>query len=129
MFIHKYNMRGHQYASVCESYRDPATKQPRRRTVRTLGRVIDFEKMLFRSATLGVFRYDREKDECVPVSSDEIPVIVDRRRGPEKLILHFGEAYIIDRIINRMPIPERRAGTRAASPAFCTRRQIFPARW
>ena len=101
MFVYKYKQKGRTYAEVCKSSRDPVTKQPRRHVVRSLGRVIDFDKMLFHSVALGTYHYNVENDTCEPVKSDEIVELEDGRRKPPPLTLDFGNTYVIDHLIKQ----------------------------
>ena len=106
MFVHKYTKKGHQYAEVCEAFRDVTTRSPRRRTVKTLGRVIDWDKQFFMNRALGVYHYDLTSDASEPVHSDEIPEIKDLRRREEQLILRFGDVFVIDHVLNRFGLHE-----------------------
>ena len=106
MFVHRYTKKGYQYAEVCEAFRDAQTGCPRRRTIKTLGRVIDWDRKLFKNRALGVYHYNLKLDTCEPVKADVIPETAERRGREEKLILRFGDVFIIDQVINRFGLHE-----------------------
>lgn len=86
---------GNKYAYLTKSVRDG--KKVKKERI-TLGRVLDEDKMIFRSRSRGVFTYDPKTDTYGNPPDDFIAEPVKRSRK-EKLILDFGDAYILSNFI------------------------------
>ena len=88
-FIHYQNIKGHEYASVYTPRRVDGKKdnQPQ-----YLGRVINKENGIYQNRNRGVFRYSLANGFS-PVSS--------QAPKAERLILDFGDAYILHQILKK----------------------------
>ena len=60
-----------------------------------IGLVLDERRRIFRNRQRGVFTFDPQTGEYGPVPADFVPPPAGRR-GPERLILDFGDAYVLD---------------------------------
>lgn len=87
------------YATVVESYRDGNTVRQRR--IENLGRVIDIKKGIFKNRSRGVFRYTI-KDGFMKADITEV-VQAGQSVEPERLILDFGDSFILDRFMHSLP--------------------------
>jgi len=95
-----YDVKGKvKYAKICKSERVNGKVKT---TQVNLGRVIDEEAGIYKNRKLGVFTYDIDTDTYgSPDPSIEIPVI-KRKNTMEKLVLDFGDAFFVDRYIERI---------------------------
>jgi hypothetical protein len=95
------------YATVVESHRN-GNKVIQRR-IENLGRVIDQENGIFQNRKRGVFSFTLEKGAS-EVSSEEMallqPVTFQAQVEQEKLILDFGDSYILKKYIEKSIIIE-----------------------
>ena len=67
-----------------------------------LGKVISKEKQIFWKRSLGYFHFDTETLQCTEVAPDDMPaapVEQDRTRKSLPVIVDFGDAYFLDRLI------------------------------
>ena len=90
---------GAVYATVVESTREGSKVKQQR--IENLGRVIDVQKGIFKNRKRGVFRYTLEDgfmDADIPA-----PDSASIQPAPEKLILDFGDSYVLDRYIHTLP--------------------------
>jgi hypothetical protein len=91
------------YATVVESFRSGSKVEQKR--LENLGRVIDREKGIFQNRKRGVFHYSPENGytevdsvlDTNPKLTALIPII-----EKEKLILDFGDSYILDKYIRKL---------------------------
>lgn len=60
-----------------------------------IGLVLDERRRIFRNRQRGVFTFDPKTGEYGPAPADFVPP-PSGRRGPERLILDFGDAYVLD---------------------------------
>ena len=60
-----------------------------------IGLVLDERRGIFRNRQRGVFTFDPKTGEYGPAPADFVPPPAGRR-GPERLILDFGDAYVLD---------------------------------
>ncbi len=96
---------GAVYASLVESHRHKSDVKQER--IANLGRVIDKEQGIFRSRDKGLFRYSiqegysdiRDCDLSLLQSTGVIP-----QQMKERLILDFGDSYILDQYMQSCPI-------------------------
>lgn len=92
---------GAVYATVVESTREGSKVKQQR--IENLGRVIDVQKGIFKNRQRGVFRYTLEDgfmDADIPA-----PDSAGMQPAPEKLILDFGDSYVLDRYIHPALFP------------------------
>jgi hypothetical protein len=87
---------GIRYAKLCVSERVDGKV---RTTQKSLGRVLDEGKHIYQSRERGVFTYDLATGEYGKPDPSDIPS-VRRRNHRESLILDFGDAYLIDKVID-----------------------------
>lgn len=90
---------GAVYATVVESTREGSKVKQQR--IENLGRVIDVQKGIFKNRQRGVFRYTLEDgfmDADIPA-----PDSAGMQPAPEKLILDFGDSYVLDQYIHTLP--------------------------
>ena len=67
-----------------------------------LGKVISREKQIFWKRSLGYYHFDTETQKCSEVSPDDMPAAPaeqDGARKPLPVIVDFGDAYFLDRLI------------------------------
>lgn len=67
-----------------------------------LGKVISREKHIFWKRSLGYYHFDTETQECSEVSPDDMPAAPAEQDGARKalpVIVDFGDAYFLDRLI------------------------------
>ena len=92
-FIHYRDIKGVSYASVCTPRKVNGKKDNQEQY---LGRVMDKENGIFRSRELGTFKYSLANG--FSESSVSKP---DQAHNEEKLILDFGDAYVLYEILLR----------------------------
>lgn len=90
-FIHYHNIKGLLYASV---YTPKKVNGKKDNQEQYLGRVIDKEKGIYQSKNRGIFGYSLEKGYF----EIHIPSKISKE---EKLILNFGDAYVLYQILQR----------------------------
>jgi hypothetical protein len=89
---------GVKYAKLCSSSRvngKVKTKQ------KSLGRVLDEEKGIYRNRRLGIFTYDVETNTYGKPDASFVPKPAKRTNHREKLILDFGDAFFLDSYMNQ----------------------------
>lgn len=85
------------YATAAESVRVDGKPVKTNRVY--LGRVVDLEGMVFENRERGVFTYDLETGEFGTADIERIP---PKPRGKRRLVLDFGDAYVLDRHMRDM---------------------------
>jgi hypothetical protein len=90
-FIHHHNIKGNLYASV---YTPRKVNGKKDNQPQYLGRVVDKEKGIYQSKERGVFIYSLEKGFSKVSTPSQSP-------KEEKLILNFGDAYVLHKILER----------------------------
>lgn len=96
------NPNGYVYASLVDGIRTgSAVKQT---YIANLGRVIDRENGIYRSRERGLFRYSME-DGYSEVDTDLLPPELAAPEK-EKLILDFGDTFILDKYLHTLPFYE-----------------------
>jgi hypothetical protein len=90
-FIHYHNIKGNQYASV---YTPRKVNGKKDNQPQYLGRVIDREKGIYHSRKRGTFRYSL-------VSGFTQTPTLEQVLKEEKLILDFGDAYMLYQVLKR----------------------------
>ena len=85
--MHVDHKNGHEYHTLVESKRVNGKKVDV--PVLYLGRLIDREKSVYRNRERGTFTYNNEEGEIEPVQ----PIV------KEKLILDFGDSYVLDELL------------------------------
>jgi len=88
-FIHYHNIKGILYASV---YTPKKVNGKKDNQPQYLGRVIDKEKGVYQSRERGMFSYNLDKGYYDVPAPNQAPKI-------EKLILDFGDAYVLHQIM------------------------------
>ena len=88
-FIHYHNIKGKIYASICTPRRKEGKKDNQSQY---LGRVINKETGVFQSRERGIFGYDLEKG-FFEISNHPLK--------EEKLILDFGDTYVLHQILQK----------------------------
>lgn len=105
MFIEYKTQNGALYAYLTKSVRkkvDGKDKVTKERT--TLGRVLDKDNGIFRSKERGVFTYDLETNTfSTPPANYVPPKNVRKNRRHEKLILDFGDVYLLNKFLENHP--------------------------
>ena len=95
------------YATVVESYRKGSKVEQNR--IENLGRVIDKDKGIFKNRERGIFCYTLESG-VAEVSPEDMNSLclgaLPAQIKQERLILDFGDSYILDRYIENLPIYE-----------------------
>ena len=92
MFLAFDKKNGLKYAKWLRSVRTGGTV---RHEYVNIGLVLDEERNIFRNRQRGVFTFDPKTGEYGPAPADFVPP-PSGRRGPERLILDFGDAYVLD---------------------------------
>jgi hypothetical protein len=64
-----------------------------------LGRVIDLDKGIFCNKERGVYTYDVNTGEYGKAAPEYLGSLTNDRRKKEKLILDFGDVYLVDAFI------------------------------
>jgi hypothetical protein len=90
-FIHYHNIKGNLYASI---YTPRKVNGKKDNQPQYLGRVIDKEKGIYQSRARGTFNYSLEKGYSEASSPSH-------SSKEEKLILDFGDAYVLHQILER----------------------------
>jgi hypothetical protein len=93
------------YATVVESYRKGNRVEQNR--IENLGRVVNQEKGIFKNRERGIFCYTLEKGatEVSPEDVDSLGLgALPVQSTQERLILDFGDSYILSRYIEELPI-------------------------
>lgn len=88
---------GVKYAKICSSKRDGDKVIS---TQKSLGRVLDEKKGIFRNRERGVFTYDVKTDTYGKPDPSFVSK-VSRKDAKEKLILDFGDSYFLDAFIRK----------------------------
>lgn len=88
---------GAVYATVVESVREG--NKVRQQRIENLGRVIDAEKGIFRNRKLGVFRYTLEDG----FMNFNLPETAHALPEQEKLILDFGDSFVLNQYLYTLP--------------------------
>jgi hypothetical protein len=88
---------GVKYAKICSSRREGDKVIS---TQKSLGRVLDEKKGIFRNRERGIFTYDVNTDTYGKVDPSYVPKI-SRKDAKEKLILDFGDSYFLDAFIRK----------------------------
>ena len=86
---------GVKYAKICTSRREGNKVIT---TQKSLGRVLDEKKGIFRNRERGVFTYDVKTDTYGKADPSFVPKVT-RKDAKEKLILDFGDSYFLDAFI------------------------------
>jgi hypothetical protein len=95
------NKGNYQYAKIPgKSVRNG--KKVRKTDVVYLGRVIDLEKGIFFTRERGVYKYDVNTGEYGKADPEYIGSLTNDRRKKEKLILDFGDVYLVDAFIKNI---------------------------
>jgi len=98
---------GAVYATVVESHREGSKVVQKR--IENLGRVINQEKGIYQSRMRGIYNFTLEKG-VAEVSSEDIanlrPATPLAQIESEKLILDFGDSYILDKYIEKCIVLE-----------------------
>lgn len=98
MYIEYYKSNGIEYARLRKSIRKSNEVSHDKST--TLGRVLDKQRLIFRNRTDGTFLYDAQTGER-KTPPEDFGVKVVRSNAREQLIVDFGNAYFVDKYIER----------------------------
>ena len=93
------NPSGAVYASLVDGER--TGKSVKQKYLGSLGLVVDREKGIFRSRERGVYQYSLESGYSEILSGSEHAV--DSGTEKEKLILDFGDSYVLDKYLRTLP--------------------------
>ena len=101
MFIAYDVKNGVEYAKLVKSVRHGSKVS---KEYRNLGRVLDKEKTIFKNRKLGVYQYDIENDyydQSPDWAGSNAPIEYPKSKavGKERLILDFGDTYLIDTFV------------------------------
>ena len=101
MFIDYSKAKGYEYGTVKKSIREEG--KTKKIKVRTLGRVIDKERGIFRSLTLGLYCYDLATDTVLPVPDGFEPPKTTAEKLPPRQILSisFGDVFFLDEYLKK----------------------------
>ena len=99
MYIEFYKIHGYEYARLRSSVRQGAEIKHSKSVA--LGRVLDKEKLIFRSREDGVFQYDPKTDTRNPPPAEFKAKLV-RKTAAEKLIVDFGDVHFFDQYIKSL---------------------------
>jgi len=88
---------GVKYAKICSSRREGDKVIS---SQRSLGRVLDEKRGIFRNRERGIFTYDVTTDTYGKPDPSYVPK-VSRRGAKERLILDFGDSYFLDAFIRK----------------------------
>ncbi len=97
MHIEYYTLNGHEYARLRDSVRKGGAVV--HATTENLGRVLDRDRLVFKSRKRGVFQYLPETGVFAPAPGDLAAPA--RANAREQMIVDFGNAYFIDKHIGR----------------------------
>jgi hypothetical protein len=95
MYIAFDRKNGIEYAKLCTSKRDGKTTS---KDYVNLGRVLDKDKGIYRNRSRGIFTYNVE-DGTFGLPEESFVPPVEALRVNERLILDFGDAYLLDSFI------------------------------
>ena len=101
MFIAYDVKNGVEYAKLVKSIRHGSKVS---KEYKNLGRVLDKEKNIFKNRKLGVYQYDIENDyydQSPDWAGSNTPIEYPKSKavGKERLILDFGDTYLIDTFV------------------------------
>lgn len=99
MHIEYYKNNGVEYARLRDSVRKGSGVKHNKST--TLGRVLDRNRLIFKSREHGVYQYDEKADKRLPVPGDFCGEVI-RSNAKEQLIVDFGNVYYIDCYIKQL---------------------------
>ncbi|MDD3366252.1 MAG: hypothetical protein PHS67_03195, partial [Sphaerochaetaceae bacterium] len=88
---------GVKYAKICSSRREGDKVIS---SQKSLGRVLDEKKGIYRNRERGIFTYDVTTDTYGKVDPSYVPKIA-RKDAKERLILDFGDSYFLDAFIRK----------------------------
>ena len=88
---------GVKYAKICSSRREGDKVIS---TQKSLGRVLDEKRGIYRNRERGIFTYDVKTDTYGKVDPSYVPKI-SRKDAKEKLILDFGDSHFLDAFIRK----------------------------
>ena len=98
MFIAYQNQGGIEYARLAESYRENG--KIKKRLGDNLGRVLDKKRGIYQSRARGVFTFDLASNTYGSPPPD-FGVAVRRKNGKEKLLVDFGDAFLVDALFEK----------------------------
>ena len=87
----------YEYGTLCKSIRNGKKVE---KEYTNLGRVIDKKNLIFKSRKHGVYRFDPETTSFLPVGASVI-LPEDKPISRERLIVDFGDSYILDRFMEQ----------------------------
>ena len=96
MHIEFYKANKYEYARLRTSERKSGKVGHGKGTA--LGRVLDKERLIFKSRLHGTYQYDPKTGEHLPPPAD-FSMKVERGNAKERLIVDFGNVYLVDRYI------------------------------
>ena len=97
MYIKYYYSRGHKYARLLEARRDENGEKYDVVHCQ-LGRVIDEKKGIFKSKTLGAFKYSLSEGFC---DIEDPKLYIEQTYGSKlDLILDFGPEYVFTEVLS-----------------------------
>lgn len=89
---------GIPYATLMTSIREGKTVK--KKTVMYLGRVLDQERGIYKSAERGIFSYDLTTNSFGQAPADFVPEL-KRKNARPTLIVDFGDAFLFDALIEK----------------------------
>lgn len=102
MFTISYQKQGgHEYGTLC------TVKREKGKVVKaygeTLGRVIDKDRLIFKSRARGLFQYDRKNNKFLSAPKDvEVPKRKSRMKVPARPVTFtFGDVYMLDKYMQQ----------------------------
>lgn len=98
MYIQYDIVNGHEYARLRHSVRSGESVGHGKS--QTLGRVLDKQRLIFKSSIYGVYQYDPKIGERNPPPAD-FCVKVTRKNAKEKLIVDFGNVNFLEHYIDK----------------------------
>ncbi len=96
MHIEFYKINRYEYARLRTTARKSG-KVVHGKSV-TLGRVLDRERLIFKSREHGTYQYDPKTGEHLPPPAD-FSMKVERDNAGERCLVDFGDVYLVDRYI------------------------------
>lgn len=93
--------KGVEYGKVCCSHWVDGKDK---KTYINLGRVIDKERHIFKNRKMGLFQYDLQTGEYLPLDEDEFSSSAAQRT--HALILNFGDSWFIDQYLRQSGLYE-----------------------